>query len=65
MRFLTVGLSFILVFIGGKMLAEQWLHVPVYISLTVVALMLLISVGASLLIPGKSKPAAGGMSSDL
>jgi tellurite resistance protein TerC len=65
MRFLTVGLSFILVFIGGKMLAEQWLHVPVYISLSVVALMLLISVGASLLIPDKATPAAGSMRSDL
>jgi tellurite resistance protein TerC len=64
MRFLTVGLSFILVFIGGKMLVEQWLHVPVYISLSVVALMLLISVGASLLIPDKRKPAKS-TSSDL
>jgi tellurite resistance protein TerC len=65
MRFLTVGLSLILVFIGGKMLAEQWLHVPVYISLSVVALMLLVSVGASLLIPDKAKPAAGSMRPDL
>jgi tellurite resistance protein TerC len=55
MRFLTVGLSFILVFIGGKMIAEPWLHVPVHISLIAVALMLLISVGVSLLIPDKSK----------
>jgi tellurite resistance protein TerC len=65
MRFLTVGLSLILVFIGGKMLAEQWLHVPVYISLSVVALMLLVSVGASLLIPDKAKPAAGSAGPDL
>jgi tellurite resistance protein TerC len=65
MRFLTVGLSFILVFIGGKMLAEQWLHVPVYFSLSVVALLLLISVGASLLIPDKSKPADASMTPDL
>jgi tellurite resistance protein TerC len=65
MRFLTVGLSFILMFIGGKMLAEQWVHVPVYISLSVVALMLLISVGASLLIPGKSKLAAASTTPDL
>jgi tellurite resistance protein TerC len=61
MRFLTVGLSFILVFIGGKMLAEKWWHVPVYVSLTVVALMLLISVGASWLLPAKAKPATAKM----
>jgi tellurite resistance protein TerC len=48
-RYLTVGLSLVLVFIGGKMIAEPWLHVPVEISLGVVAAILLISVAASLL----------------
>src|SRR3984957_9934585 len=65
MRFLTVGLSFVLMFIGGKMLAEQWVHVPVYISLSAVALMLLISVGASLLIPDRLKPSAASLTPDL
>ena len=55
----------VLMFIGGKMLAEQWVHVPVYISLSVVALMLLTSVGASLLIPDKSKPAVASTGPDL
>jgi tellurite resistance protein TerC len=53
LRFLTVGLAFILVFIGGKMIGEPWLHVPVQISLGVVAAILLLSVAASLLIPSK------------
>ena len=53
LRFLTVGLAFILVFIGGKMIVEPWLHVPVQWSLATVGAMLLISVAASLLIPIK------------
>jgi predicted tellurium resistance membrane protein TerC len=27
----------VLIFIGGKMLAEGWVHVPTYVSLIVVA----------------------------
>ncbi len=53
LRFLTVGLAFILVFIGGKMIVEPRLHVPVQWSLATVGAMLLISVAASLLIPIK------------
>jgi tellurite resistance protein TerC len=53
LRFLTVGLAFILVFIGGKMIVEPWLHVPVQWSLATVGTMLLLSVAASLLIPSK------------
>jgi tellurite resistance protein TerC len=53
LRFLTIGLAFILVFIGGKMIVEPWLHVPVQWSLATVGAMLLISVAASLLIPSK------------
>src|ERR1035438_2903582 len=36
MRYLTVGLSFVLVFIGGKMAAEPWLHIPIEVSLVAV-----------------------------
>ena len=28
LRYLTVGLAFVLSFIGGKMIVEPWLHVP-------------------------------------
>ena len=36
-RYLNVGISAVLIFIGGKMLAEPWLHVPTRVSLAVVA----------------------------
>jgi tellurite resistance protein TerC len=56
-RYLTVGLSFVLVFIGGKMIAEPWLHIPVEVSLGAVAAILGISVGASLLASSKTAKA--------
>lgn len=49
LRFLTAGLAFVLIFIGGKMLAERWLHISIELSLAVVAGMLLIALAASLL----------------
>jgi TerC family integral membrane protein len=55
LRFLTVGLSFVLFFIGGKMIADPWLHVPDHISLAVVGGILLIALLASLLFPAKSE----------
>ncbi len=54
LRFLTVGLSFVLLFIGGKMIADPWLHVPDHISLAVVGGILLIALLASLMFPVKS-----------
>lgn len=48
-RYLTVGLAFVLVFIGGKMIAEPWIHVPVQVALSVVAGMLLVALVISLL----------------
>jgi tellurite resistance protein TerC len=53
LRFLTAGLSFVLMFIGGKMLAERWLHISIELSLAVVAGMLLIALAASLLVAPK------------
>jgi tellurite resistance protein TerC len=55
LRYLDAGLAFVLILIGAKMLAEPWLHIPVQISLGVVAGILLISLVASLLFPGKAK----------
>ena len=54
MRYLTAGLSFVLVFIGGKMIAEPWWHISVQISLGAVAGILAVAVVASLLAPAKS-----------
>src|SRR5271168_741704 len=48
LRYLTAGLSGVLIFIGGKMIAERWVHIPVHISLGVVGGMLLVALIASL-----------------
>jgi len=48
-RFLGAGLSVILMFIGAKMLAENWIHVPTHISLLVVGGILAIAIAASVL----------------
>ena len=56
-HYLNYGLAFILIFIGGKLLAEDILHerfnleLPMPVSLGIVGLLLLGSVGASLLWP--------------
>jgi tellurite resistance protein TerC len=49
LRYLTAGLSFVLMFIGGKMIAERWVHMPVQISLGIVGGMLLAALLVSLL----------------
>lgn len=43
-RYLRFGLALVLGFIGVKMLLESWIHVPVHISLGVVALILTCSI---------------------
>src|SRR4030095_8911069 len=54
-RFLQLGLSLVLVFVGGKMLIADFFKVPVGASLGVVAGILAISVVASLLFPKVSE----------
>jgi len=49
LRFLDEGLAVVLVFIGGKMIGERWLHIPVAVSLGVVGGVLLIALLASIL----------------
>lgn len=39
-RYLSTGLGLVLVFIGVKMLAEHWIHIPVLWSLLIVTLLL-------------------------
>ena len=53
LRFLTVGLSFVLSFIGAKMLLHHWVDISEHISLIVVAGILLLALGASLAVPAK------------
>jgi tellurite resistance protein TerC len=55
LRFLTVGLSFVLTFIGAKMIAHKWVDIPEYISLLAVTGILLLALTASLLFPSQSK----------
>lgn len=59
LRFLTVGLSGVLVFIGAKMIAHKWLDIPEHISLLVVTGILLLALVASLVFPAKPKAATG------
>jgi tellurite resistance protein TerC len=47
-RHLSRGLAAVLMFIGGKMLAERWIHVSTKISLFVVAAILALSLLVSL-----------------
>jgi tellurite resistance protein TerC len=53
LRFLTLGLSFVLTFIGLKMIVHKWVDIPEYVSLLVVAGILLLALAGSLLFPTK------------
>src|SRR5690349_4729727 len=55
LRFLDEGLAIILVLIGGKMIGERWVHIPVSVSLAVVGGVLLIALLASVWMPAKKK----------
>jgi len=55
LRYLTAGLSFVLTFIGAKMIAEPWVHISVELSLGIVGGMLLVALAASLLAGPKTK----------
>jgi len=56
LRFLTVGLSFVLTFIGAKMMAHKLVDIPEHISLLVVAGILLLALAGSLLFPTTNGP---------
>src|SRR5258708_16647440 len=55
LRFLTVGLSFVLTFIGAKMIAHKWVDIPEHISLMIVGGIILLALAASLLFPYKTE----------
>lgn len=52
-HYLHFGLSFVLVFVGVKMLIAEWYKIPVAVSLGVIALMLTVSILASIAWPKK------------
>jgi tellurite resistance protein TerC len=58
-RYLGVGLAFILIFIGAKMLLEWLVHIPVALSLGVIVVALAVSIVASLR-ADRAGPGAGG-----
>ncbi|MBY0518107.1 MAG: TerC family protein [Bacteriovoracaceae bacterium] len=47
-HYLKYGLSLILIFIGAKMCASYWYHVPVWVTMTVIFSVLILSMLASL-----------------
>jgi len=55
-HYLKIGLSVVLVFIGLKMLGESLVHIPIGVSLGVVAVVLIVSVIASLRWPRHDLP---------
>ena len=55
LRYLDEGLAIVLVFIGGKMIGERWVRIPVHVSLALVGGVLLIALLASVLIPPNKK----------
>lgn len=57
-HFLHYGLSVILIFIGVKMLASRFVHIPIAVALGVVAGVLVISIALSLMFPRKSAETA-------
>jgi tellurite resistance protein TerC len=48
-RYLKLGLSVVLVFIGAKMLVEPWLHVPTTLSLVIVGSIIIASIALSVI----------------
>ena len=52
-EYLHIGLGALLVFVGVKMLVEDWLHVPIGVSLAVIATTLAAAIGASLAASGR------------
>ncbi|NYT64047.1 TerC family protein [Alcaligenaceae bacterium] len=53
-HYLKYGLAIILVVIGAKMLAAQWIHIPVQWSLAMVVIIFLVSIGTSLALPRRT-----------
>jgi tellurite resistance protein TerC len=47
-RYLNLGLGVILGFVGVKMIIAEWYHMPIWISLTVIAVVLTVTIVASL-----------------
>jgi tellurite resistance protein TerC len=62
-HYLKFGIGLVLVFVGAKMLASEWFHVPIGISLGVIVTLLAGAVVASLWLPQSAVPTAGAAAS--
>ena len=69
-QYLDEGLAIVLMFIGGKMLAERWIHIPTAVSLIIVASVITVAIVSSVVAarwsslagkPPKGELAAGGV----
>jgi tellurite resistance protein TerC len=58
LAYLKFALGLVLVFVGAKMIADDWIHISVGVSLAIVMGMLAIAVVASLLLKPQGKSAA-------
>jgi tellurite resistance protein TerC len=47
-RYLQEGLAIILAFVGVKMLIHEWYHIPTWLSLLVIAIVLTAAIGFSM-----------------
>jgi tellurite resistance protein TerC len=54
-RFLHIGLALVLVLVGLKMIAVDYISIPTHITLAAVALVLLVSITTSIALPAKSQ----------
>jgi tellurite resistance protein TerC len=56
--FLQEGLAIILAFVGVKMLVHRWYHIPTWLSLTVIAIVLIAAIGFSLKVQRRASDTA-------
>ena len=63
-QYLDEGLAVVLMFIGGKMLAEPWVHISTGVSLAMVGTILVLAVLMSLIRAAKGPPIAGSIPQD-
>jgi tellurite resistance protein TerC len=53
LRYLRSGLALILVFTGAKMLTNDWVHISAGMSVLIITMVLLTTIGASVLLRNK------------
>ncbi len=56
--YLQEGLAIILAFVGVKMLIHTWYHIPTWLSLLVIAIVLVAAIGISLKVERNQREAA-------